>query len=106
VEPELPTDLRRAIDRHRRAVEDGDPDAAADQAAAGVREHVRAECAKLTPPLMDSEIVGVARIGAHRMIKLAFRGPRGLVVVQQQWRPGPDGWNLHGTEVVRVEPAP
>jgi hypothetical protein len=105
VAPELPADLRGAIDRHRRAVEDGDLDTAAHHAAPGVRESVRAECAKLTPPLTNSEIVGVARIGAHRMIKLAFRGPRGLVVVQEQWRPGPDGWNLHGADVVRVEPS-
>ena len=102
--PELPAELRHAIDRHRRAVEAGDLDTAARQAASGVREHVRAEYAKLPPPLTDSEIVGVARIGAYRMIKLAFRGPRGLAVVQQQWRPGPDGWDLHGAEVVRVEP--
>jgi hypothetical protein len=106
VAPQLPADLRRAIDRHRRAIQDGDPDTAADQAAPGVRESVRAECARLTPPPTDSEIVGVARVGAHRMIKLAFRGPRGLVVVQEQWRSGSDGWDLHGAEVVRVERIP
>ena len=61
------------------------------QAASDVREHVRAEYAKLAPPLTGSEIVGVARIGAHRMIKLVFQGPGGLTVVQQQWRPTASG---------------
>ena len=102
--PELPKDLLHAIDRHRRAVEAGDHDTAARQATSGTREHVRAEYTKLTPPVTGSEIVGVARIGAHRMIKLVFKGPGGLSVVQQQWRPGPGGWDLHSAEVVRVEP--
>ena len=102
--PELPEELRHALNRHRRAVEDGDHDTAARQAASGAREHVRAEYAKLPRPLTGSEIAGVARIGTYRMIKLIFTGPGGLTVVQQQWRSEPDGWDLHSAEVVRAEP--
>ena len=103
--PELPDDLLHALNRHRRAVEDGDLDTAVRQAASSARDHVRTEYAKLTPPLTGSEIVGVARIGAHRVIKLVFKGPGGLTVVQQQWRPRPAGWDLHSAGVVRIEPA-
>lgn len=103
--PDLPSDLVEALDRHRRALEGEDHEAAGHQAVPGSREQVRAEYTKLVWPLTGSEIVGVARIGAHRMIKLALKGPAGVAVVQQQWRSGEDGWYLHGAEIVRVEPA-
>lgn len=103
--PDLPSDLVEALDRHRRALEAGDHGTAGQHAVSGSREQVRAEYAKLVWPLSGSEIVGVARIGAHRMIKLVLKGPAGIAVVQQQWRPGEDGWHLHGAEIVRVEPA-
>jgi hypothetical protein len=104
--PDLPPDLRRALDRHCRAVREGDREEAVREAAPGVREHVRAEYARLEPaPLTGSDIVAVARIGALRMIKLAFTGPGGMTVIQEQWRPEPGGWRLHGADVVRVEPA-
>jgi hypothetical protein len=103
--PDLPDALRHAIDRHRDAVEAGHLEEATDQAAPHVRGRLCAEYAKLGLPLTKSEVVAVARVGAHRMIKLAFGGPGGLVVVQQQWRQGPAGsWDLHGADVVRVEP--
>src|SRR5262245_9739621 len=94
--PDLPADLRGAIDRHRRAVEQGDRGGVAAQASPEARDGARAEYAKIERPLEYSEIVGVARVGAHRMVKAAFCGAGGLAVVQQQWRPGPDGWQLHG----------
>jgi hypothetical protein len=103
--PDLPGDLVEAIDRHCQAVENGDGEAAAEQVVVGAREQVRAEYVKLPPPLSGSKIVAVAKIGEYRMVKLAFKGPGGLAVVQQQWRGGGDGWRLYSAEVVRIEPA-
>src|SRR5262245_10436307 len=104
--PDLPDALRQALDRHRHAVEAGQLEGATSQAAPDVRDRVCAEYARLRPPLTTSEAVAVARTGAHRMIKLAFGGPGGLAIIQQQWRSGPSGsWDLHGAEVMRVEPA-
>ena len=103
--PELPADLR---ERDRPAPPGRRGTATSTRPPTRPLPVSGSTCGPSTPgsgrPLTDSEIVGVARIGAHRMVKLAFRGPGGLVVVQQQWRPGPDGWNLHGADVVRVEP--
>jgi hypothetical protein len=103
--PELPADLTRALDRHRRAVEAADMASVAGQVIEAARDEVLSQYQKLCFPLTGSELVAVAKIGAYRMIKLAFKGPRGLAVVQQQWRPVEGAWWLHGAEVVRIEPA-
>ncbi len=103
--PDLPDDLAGALDRHRRALEDGDAESAVRQAASGSQDQVRAEYARLGARLTGSRIVGVARIGAHRMVKLALEAPDGLAIVQQQWRRVEEQWRLHGAEIVRVEPA-
>jgi hypothetical protein len=104
--PDLPAELAGAIDGHRRALEGGDAESAVRQAVPGIREQVREQYAALRGALAESEVVGVARIGAYRAIKLALRGSAGVVVVQQQWRPGPEGWQLHGAEIVRVVRTP
>jgi hypothetical protein len=103
--PELPADLALAIDAHRQALQRGDPEAASGQAVPALREEVRAAYARLAGPLKGSSIVGVARIGAYRMVKLALEGPGGVAVVQLQWRRDGADWRLHGAEVVRVDPA-
>jgi hypothetical protein len=102
--PALPADLLGVLHRHRRAIEAGDLETAVAEASADARDRVRAEYARLAGPFSDSGIVGVARIGAYRMIKLAFRGPEGRVVVQQQWRPRPDGWELRSADIASFEP--
>lgn len=103
--PELPVELARALDRHRQAVEAGDIESTAGQVLETAWEHVQAQYRTLSFPLTASKVVAVAKIGAYRMVKLAFKGPRGLAVVQQQWRQVEDAWQLSGAEVVRIEPA-
>ncbi len=39
-------------------------------------EHVQTEYGRLSFPLTASEVVAVAKIGAYRMVKLAFKGPQ------------------------------
>jgi hypothetical protein len=101
----LPEDLAQAIDRHRRAVAEGDFETVAAQVIDLARDGVQAAYRRLSPPLTGSELVAVAAIGSYRMIKLAFTGPHGLAVVQQRWRRIDDGWRMFGAEVVRIEPA-
>jgi hypothetical protein len=103
--PDLPDDLAGALWRHRRALEEGDAESAVRQAVPGSQDEVRAEYARLGAAVTGSEIVGVARVGAYRMVKLALKGPDGIVVVQQQWRRPEEQWRLQGAEIVRVEPA-
>jgi hypothetical protein len=104
--PDLPAELLEALDDHRGALDRGDVEAAVGQAVAEAREQLRSQYGALRGPLTGSELVGVARIGAYRVIKLALRGPSGVAVVQQQWRPGPGGWQLHRAEIVRVARMP
>lgn len=103
--PDLPPDLAQAIDRHRRAVEEGDFESASGQVVDVAWEGVQTQYLRLSSPLSASELVAVAKIGSYRMIKLVFTGPRGLAVVQQQWRLVDGAWKLFGAEVVRIEPA-
>jgi hypothetical protein len=103
--PELPEGLAEALDRHRRALEDGDRETAIGQAVAPLQEQLRTEYARLPLPLTGSAIVAVARIGGYRMVKLALEGPGGVAVVQLQWRRDGDTWRLHGAELIRVDPA-
>jgi len=104
--PELPAELAQALDRHRRAVQAGDLASVAGQVLETAWEAVQTQYRGLPVPLTASEVVAVAKIGAYRMVKLAFKGPRGLAVVQQQWRQVENAWRLYGAEVVRTEPAP
>jgi hypothetical protein len=45
------------------------------------------------------EVVGVARIGRQRMVKLALAGPRGRQVLQERWTPADGGWRVVTVEV-------
>jgi hypothetical protein len=103
--PDLPAELEHALDCHRRAVEAGDLASICAQVLEGASEQVQTQYQRVSFPLTTSDLVAVAKIGTYRMVKLAFRGPRGMAVVQQQWREVEGAWRLCGAEVVRVEPA-
>ena len=103
--PALHGDLASALDRHCRALEAGDRERAVGQAVPSIQGQVWEAYTRLTMPLTESEIVGVARIGAYRMVKLALKGQGGVAVVQQQWRRDGEAWRLYGAEVVLVDPA-
>jgi hypothetical protein len=100
----LPAELSAAVDRHRRAVQEDDMAAAGEQIAAVPRALIGAEYGRLPRPLTGSEVVGLAKVGHHRMIKIAFTGPQGTSVVQQQWRWSDGRWLVAAAELVRVEP--
>jgi hypothetical protein len=101
----LPPGLSEAVDRHRRALESGDLAGAAEQIVDAARETVLETYAGLGMPPQRSDIVAVAEIGAHRLVKLALRGSRGTALVVQQWRRAGDSWRIAAADVVRVEPA-
>ena len=94
-------DLAATLEVHRRALIAGDLDALAHQITepSGALEMYTA-----LVPVEDATVVAGARIGAYRIVKLALRGPRGLFIIQLEWRRAESGWRVVGGEVVRSEP--
>ena len=66
---------------------------------------VAAEYAVLRGPFERLDVVGCARIGRHRMVKLRLQGPRGHVVLQERWMPSERGWRVAAVEAGRA-PSP
>ena len=97
-------DLAGALDLHRRALLDDDPGALSAQVAPSAREQVL-DLYRLAGRPVEVSVVACARIGGFRFVKLALGGPRGLSVVQLEWRRGDAGWRIVGGELVRSEPA-
>ena len=50
------------------------------------------------------EVVGVARIGRQRVVKLWLGGPHGRQVLQERWAPGPGGWRVVVVELASALP--
>jgi hypothetical protein len=59
--------------------------------------------AALPGPFERCEVVGCARIGRQRVVKLHLTGRRGRVVLQERWVPEAGGWRLAAAEVLGAE---
>jgi hypothetical protein len=93
-------DLRHEIEAHAAAIVSGDPVRVAAHVAG---DEVLAAYRSLAPA-SSWEIVGQAKVGAHRFVKLRLTGPERVEVVQQQWRRLDAGWRVVEAEIVRVAP--
>ena len=98
-------DLAAPLAAHRRALADGDrvalraglaPEAAADIAAAYER---------LGEGFERVEVVGCARLGRYRVVKLRLDGPGAQLLLHERWVPSPAGWRVAAVEATRLEPA-
>jgi hypothetical protein len=96
-------ELAGALDRHGRAVADGDFEALSAQVTADVRGAVL-DLYRAAGPGATATVVACARIGAYRIVKLALRGRLGVSIVQLEWRRSEAGWRIVGGELVRSEP--
>jgi hypothetical protein len=52
------------------------------------------------------EVIGCARLGRQRVVKLQLRGERESMVLQERWIPTADGWRIAAVEVTRSGPTP
>jgi hypothetical protein len=98
-------DLAAPLDAHRRALADGDLDALRNALAPDAGPEVAAAYAGLPAPFERTDIIGCARIGRQRVVKLRLNGRRGHVVLQERWVPSPAGWGIAAVEVTDAEPA-
>jgi hypothetical protein len=92
-------DLATPLAAHRAALARGDLAGVRAELSADAAPDAAGEYARLVPPFDSVEIVGVARIGRQRMVKLALAGPRGRQVVQERWTPADGTWRVVTVEV-------
>jgi hypothetical protein len=67
-------------------------------------EDLRAFYAGLGGRFARFEVIGCARLGRQRVVKLRLRGPHESMVLQERWVPAEDGWRIAAVEVTRSEP--
>jgi hypothetical protein len=98
-------DLAAPLDAHREAAARGDLDALRKDLAPEAGPDVAAVYATLPGPFERTEVVGCARVGRQRVVKLRLVGRSGRVVLQERWIPSAGGWRVAAVEVTRIEPA-
>jgi len=92
-------DLAAPLEAHRAAVARGDLAAVRAELSPEAAPEAVVGYARLAGPFERVEVVGVARIGRQRMVKLALAGPRGRQVLQERWVPTDGGWRVVTVEV-------
>jgi len=97
-------DLAAPLEAHRRALAQGDLAAMKAEIAPTASDEVLAEYERLPSPLERVDVVGCARLGHHRVVKLRLYGPHGVVTLQERWVTSDGGWRLAAVEV--TGPAP
>ncbi len=92
-------DLAAPLEAHRRAIARGDLAAVRAELSAEATPEAVADYARLAAPFDRVDLVGVARIGRQRMVKLSLAGARGRQVLQERWMPTDGGWRIVTVEV-------
>lgn len=99
----LEADLAEVVDAHGRALADGDMTRAQVLIAPSAASQVLAEYARLGRGFREYRVVGLARVGAYRLVKLALTGSTRAAVVVLQWRCATEGWRVVHAQLVRAE---
>jgi hypothetical protein len=96
-------DLAGPLDAHRRALAAGEVTALRQDVALEGRAEAEADLARLPGPFTRVDVVGCARLGRQRIVKLRLDGPRAVVVLQERWVPTERGWRIAAIEVTRAD---
>jgi hypothetical protein len=96
-------ELAGPLEAHRRALAAGDGAALRAELGAGAGPDAAATYASLAGPFERVDVVGCARIGRQRVVKLRLEGARSRVVLQERWVPSPDGWRIAAVEATALE---
>lgn len=92
-------DLATPLQSHRRAIARGDLAAVRAELSDEATPEAVADYARLAAPFDHVDVVGVARIGRQRVVKLSLAGPHGRQVLQERWVPTPSGWRIVTVEL-------
>jgi hypothetical protein len=98
-------DLAGPMESHCRAIARGDIGSLRAQLASEAGSAAAAEYERLDECVERVEVVGCARLGRHRIVKLRLDGPHTRILLQERWITSPDGWRIATVEAMRVEPA-
>lgn len=97
-------DLAAPLEAHRQALARGDVAALRAELGPEPAPEAAATYASLGGPFEHIEVVGCARLGRQRVVKLRLDGPPGRIVLQERWIPSPHGWRIAAVEATRSEP--
>jgi len=95
--------LRAAVDEHVRALSEGDAARLAEQILEPVQAAVLLACGRPEPGRAH-EIVGQAKIGGYRFIKLRLRDAAGSWLVIERWERVDDRWRIVEAERLATPP--
>jgi hypothetical protein len=98
-------DLAAPLEIHRQALARGDRVALRADLAPGATPEAAAEYERLGQGFERIEVVGCARLGRHRVVKLRLEGPCARLLLHERWIPSPAGWRVAAVESTRLEPA-
>jgi hypothetical protein len=87
-------DLATPLEAHRRALVVGDLRAVRAALAPDVPGEVAAEYERLPSPVGRVDVVGCARLGQYRVVKLRVQGPQGVAVLQERWVIADGTWRI------------
>jgi hypothetical protein len=94
-------DLATPMAAHCRALAAGDLAALRAELAAEADPAAVAEYAALGGPFEQIDVIGCARLGRQRVVKLRLQGARDRVVLQERWIPSGAGWRIAAVEATR-----
>jgi hypothetical protein len=98
-------DLAVPLQAHRQAIARGDLVALRADLAPEALPEAAVQYERLGERFERVEVVGCARLGRHRVVKLRLAGSGGHILLQERWIPTSDGWRVAALEATRVEPA-
>jgi hypothetical protein len=98
-------DLAAPLEGHARALARGDVDGAIKDLAPDAGPDAAAAYAGLAGPFEQVEVVGCARIGRQRVVKVRLIGRRSRVLLQERWIPSASGWRVAAVEIMGAAPA-
>jgi hypothetical protein len=99
-------DLAVPLEAHRRALATGDLAVIQAELIPGLPFEMAAEYKRLPSPVGRVDVVGCARLGRYRVVKLRVQGPEAVVVLQERWVVTGSGWRIAAIEATSAAPAP
>jgi hypothetical protein len=99
-------DLAAPLEAHRRALARGDLATVSAELVPGTPPDVAAEYKRLPSPIQRVDVVGCARLGRHRVVKLRVEGPEAIVMLQERWVTAEGGWRIAAVEATTSAPTP
>jgi hypothetical protein len=96
----VPADLAERLEAHGRALLSGDRAALARDVVPAKQALVDATYVDLRGPWDRARVVGCARIGAYRVVKLVLEGVAGRTMLQIRWQPVDGVWRVAAADVV------